>query len=65
MKAFPVEYYGRDEGMDLRDYFAARAMSHCQFLLKDWDDYFSSDTAEVVAKMAYVMADEMMKARQK
>ena len=64
MKAFPVEYYGREEGMDLRDYFAAKAMPHCQLLLRNWDDYFSSDTAEVVAKMAYVMADEMMKARE-
>lgn len=26
MKAFPVEYYGNEQGMDLRDYFAAQAM---------------------------------------
>lgn len=62
MKAFPYTGAGTD-GMDLRDYFAAKALPHCQLLLRNWDDYFSSDTAEVVAKMAYVMADEMMKAR--
>ena len=63
MKAFPYTGAGTD-GMDLRDYFAAKALPHCQLLLRNWDDYFSSDTAEVVAKMAYVMADEMMKARE-
>ena len=68
MKAFPWQidngqYVRGEKGMDLRDYFAAKAMPHCQLLLRNWDDYFSSDTAEVVAKMAYVMADEMMKAR--
>ena len=69
MKAFPWQidngqYVRGEKGMDLRDYFAAKAMPHCQLLLRNWDDYFSSDTAEVVAKMAYVMADEMMKARE-
>ena len=63
MKAFPYTGAGTD-GMDLRDYFAAKALPHCHLLLRNWDDYFSSDTAEVVAKMAYVMADEMMKARE-
>lgn len=53
----------QEDGMTLRDYFAAKAMPHCQFLLKDADDYFSSDTPEIVAKMAYVMADHMLKAR--
>ena len=71
MKAFPVptaetsiNCHSAEFGMDLRDYFAAKAMPHCQFLLKDADDYFSSDTPEIVAKMAYVMADEMLKARE-
>lgn len=71
MKAFPVptaetsiNCHSAEFGMDLRDYFAAKALPHCQLLLRNWDDYFSSDTAEVVAKMAYVMADEMMKARE-
>ncbi len=72
MKAFPNGMITDDKGMivssqpgmDLRDYFAAKAMPHCQLLLRNWDDYFSSDTAEVVAKMAYVMADEMMKGRE-
>ena len=53
----------QEDGMTLRDYFAAKAMPHCQLLLKDADDYFSSDTPEIVAKMAYVMADEMLKVR--
>ena len=72
MKAFPNGMITDDKGMivssqpgmDLRDYFAAKALPHCQLLLRNWDDYFSSDTAEVVARMAYVMADEMMKARE-
>jgi len=55
MKAFP-NMIG-EKGMDLRDYFAAKAM---QGLLA------SEVNAEIntFAKKAYEMADEMMKARE-
>jgi hypothetical protein len=64
MKAFPTEIsfppgYRKanyDEGMDLRDYFAAKAM---QTILSDGLD--PKDTAA----FAYEYADAMMKAREK
>lgn len=61
MKAFTgkTQYY--QEGMDLRDYFAAKAM---QAFINAWvttSKYPNSDTE--VAGYAYIMADEMMKAR--
>ena len=46
-------------GMDLRDYFAAKALN--VFLLKLNDDYVMSDAAFD----AYSVADEMMVAREK
>jgi len=44
------------QGMTLRDYFAAQAM---QATLKGAESY------ETVAEYAYVMADKMLKAREK
>jgi hypothetical protein len=56
--AFPRPHSGTTQyaqaGMTLRDYFAANAM---QAMLNDTTIY------ENVAKYAYKMADEMMKAR--
>lgn len=46
---------GGSNGMTLRDYFAAKAM---QTMLQGSANYVS------VAKYAYKMADEMMKARE-
>jgi hypothetical protein len=72
MKAFPWsidngESVRGEKGMDLRDYFAAKAM---QGILTDenfhyaaWDN--SPDWTENVAMYAYEMADAMMKARGK
>jgi hypothetical protein len=60
MKAFPIaNMEGSEEflGMDLRDYFAAQALS--VFLLKLTEDYVMSDAASD----AYCVADEMMKER--
>ena len=66
MKAFPTTYRNYDEnishdcsGMDLRDYFAAKALN--AFLLKLNDDYVMTDAAFD----AYSVADEMMVAREK
>ena len=62
MKAFPytqdVEYFRKAHGMDLRDYFAAKAM---QALL--WNPDKALDDKEDVVLAAYEYADAMMKAR--
>ena len=83
MKAFPtvnwVQQHGQppnDEGMDLRDYFAAKAMP---LAFKVWENYHSSDEndatyktsnfqadgnyLQLIANTAYQMADAMMEAR--
>ena len=59
--AFPTNYKHRtnDPGMDLRDYFAAKAMQG--FLTAE---YASTYRPEVWAKDAYGMADAMLKARE-
>lgn len=56
MKAFPNH---RSEGMDLRDYFAAKIM---HALLSNWHDEPEWDANEQ-ADIAYAIADAMMKAR--
>ena len=59
MKAFPTEHPLpgtmdlMSDGMDLRDYFAAKAM-----VLTRWKD------AETSAKFCYIVADALMKARE-
>jgi hypothetical protein len=71
MKAFPTDRLGviqdtrgisinqaQQDGMDLRDYFAAEAM---QGLLLD----INSMEPEQTATLAYLYADAMMKERQK
>jgi hypothetical protein len=70
MKAFPRPntIHPDDLGMDLRDYFAAKAMQSLlthellylydkaeKIGLEDWDDY--------VVETAYFVADKMIKAR--
>ena len=57
MKAFPGN---RFEGMELRDYFAAKAM---QGLLAD--GVAPAVTKETISIMAYAMADAMMEERAK
>jgi hypothetical protein len=63
MKAYPTTYNNYDEnistdcsGMDLRDYFAAKAM---QAIITS-DSY---DDGVDVTKLAYDIADAIMKAR--
>lgn len=60
MKAFPTAadngHSDNQDGMDLRDYFAAKAM---QAMLNE-----SIHGVEGVAKWSYQVADAMMKARQ-
>jgi hypothetical protein len=62
MKAFPTthpseQYQFVDSGMDLRDYFAAKAMA--VFLAKR--DLLCRD--DLIAQDAYALADAMMEAR--
>lgn len=67
MKAFPTNIptssggdgFRTDYGMDLRDYFAAKAM---QALVKVVQDCITSP--EEVSKLSYKYADVMMKARE-
>jgi hypothetical protein len=58
MKAFPTNREEHCDGMDLRDYFAAKAM---QSLSNNND---MEDLEDVYAAQAYRIADAMMKARE-
>ena len=65
MKAFPTTYRNYDEsishdcsGMDLRDYFAAKALQGLLTTVKD-EQWLPQDVAEV----CYEVANSMMKAR--
>jgi hypothetical protein len=75
MKAFPTTYRNYDEsishnctGMDLRDYFAAKAMQG----MATWDikimdklaKDFGEDADKYLARNAYAIADAMMKVRE-
>jgi hypothetical protein len=55
MKAFPTH---KEEGMDLRDYFAAKAMQGLLSTVKDEEWQYDD-----VAAIAYGMADAMTEAR--
>ena len=66
MKAFPGN---RFEGMELRDYFAAKAVQSLWVLgPKEFEKRAkkeNKDPADCVAETAYFLADAMMKAREK
>lgn len=80
MKAFPISVmtYEPDhphsprykttwhEGMDLRDYFAAQAMTGAQIwdaVLNGKNPNFDGNGPAKLAEVAYAIADAMMKAR--
>jgi hypothetical protein len=52
-------------GMDLRDYFAARAMQGELANLRNLANIANGDTMLAVATYCYQMADKMMEARQR
>jgi hypothetical protein len=56
--AFPSAFTGEDEGMTLRDYFAAKAMQ------ADMTGGVHADDFDWTATRAYRMADQMLKARE-
>jgi hypothetical protein len=65
MKAFPTH---KEEGMDLRDYFAAKVME--AYLNKTIVSYQHNDSIEIklpldylIGEAAYQIADAMMEAR--
>jgi len=62
MKAFPSGYIQAEEyrGMDLRDYFAIRFAEVQLNLIKD-EQFDALETF----KTSYLLADKMMKAREK
>jgi len=64
MKAFPIDMrciaYDQWQGMDLRDYFAAKAM---QAYVTELTHKEAEYVCGSVAEMAYFMADAMMEAR--
>jgi hypothetical protein len=66
MKAFPNH---RSEGMELRDYFAAKAVQSLWVLgPKEFEKRAKKENkhpADCVAETAYFLADAMMKAREK
>jgi hypothetical protein len=68
-KAFPVsDTYDTNEGMDLRDYFAAKAMQGIINTKQPRDYHWGngvSDNKPKIAALAYGMADAMMEERSK
>jgi len=62
MKAFPHKVMSAEQGqgMDLRDYFAAKAMSA---LIIAWEINGVEETDMGLSERAYEMADAMMEAR--
>jgi hypothetical protein len=69
MKAFPlkaVNKFDDCEGMDLRDYFAAKAMQAMIVdpIIGETIEENEFDHAEFTAFLAYKAADAMMKARE-
>ena len=67
MKAFPTgktgdknhDFYVSQDGMDLRDYFAGQII--VGFLANNKTDYSS----KLIVKLAYELADAMMKERER
>ena len=59
MKAFPDGWTHHQTGMELRDYFAARAMQG--YMSRQLIDGFDED---VIAEMSYKVAEAMLKARE-
>jgi hypothetical protein len=70
MKAYPYnpQFNLEHGGMDLRDYFAGKAMQ--SIILKEWDNYYNTSPHEdnyreitLCLDVAYEIADAMMEVR--
>ena len=75
MKAFPHKVYLETTdptvqnpvihaGMDLRDYFAAKAMQGLMRYILDFEFNDGEETPDGIAKTSYEYANAMMKARE-
>ena len=71
MKAFPT--VSGQTGMDLRDYFAAKALplamkwiehNYTREMNGDWSWHSEDEDEREIAEIAYHMADAMMQARE-
>lgn len=66
MKAFPkTSSYDENNGMDLRDYFAAKAMQGICASGNQLTSNSFENEEDARAEWAYTLADAMMKAREK
>ena len=69
MKAFPssvsngMGYVDNQQGMDLRDYFAAKAMQANLEMMSKIVPNEGNTKKQAIAILSYEMADEMMEAR--
>jgi hypothetical protein len=62
-KAFPNAFWREDDGMDLRDYFAAHVA--VGMMSEYWNGNHLQDPTFVdIAQQAYALADAMLKARE-
>lgn len=62
--AFPFEPEYQ-QGMSMRDYFAAKAMQQAFSVVADVDESDAERAIEMVAKASYMMADAMLLERAK
>ena len=65
-KAFPTLMDNVQNGMDLRDYFAAQAMTGAQIwdaVLNGENSVLAGNGPKQLAEIAYAVADAMMEAR--
>lgn len=61
----PEQWIKGNEGMTLRDYFAAKAMQGWLSTFVEASSVFPTGySAEAVARSCYMLADEMLKARE-
>lgn len=70
MKAFPLEQVpgypeSRQRGMELRDYFAAKALTVIPFMAEKVFQNESSWAEKEIAQEAYRLADAMLEERNK
>ena len=61
------DFLGENQGMSLRDYFAAKVMQGClaySHVSPQWGNYHENSSVDGVAEMAYRYADAMLRVRQ-
>jgi hypothetical protein len=61
--AFPIHWQTHENGMTMRDYFAAKAMHAALMTVKPQKGNTMDDVVTHAATTAYLVADAMLKAR--